>query len=72
MAIFFCLHCPHSFRTENKLKSCSKVCENKDFSSVVKPSQKDNMLKFNHYMESNKILYIIYLGLEPLIKIIDR
>ena len=27
----FCLKCPHSFRTENKLKSHKILCENKDF-----------------------------------------
>ena len=28
---FYCLNCLHSFRTENKLMSHEKDCENKDF-----------------------------------------
>ena len=28
---FYCLHCFHSLRTENKLKSHEKTCKNKDF-----------------------------------------
>ena len=27
---FYCLYCLHSFRTENKLKSHEKLCNNKD------------------------------------------
>ena len=32
---FYVLNCPHSFRTENKLKSYEKVCKNKDFCGTV-------------------------------------
>ena len=61
----------HSFRTENKLKFHEKVCKNNDFCSIVFPSEKDNILEFNHYMKSDKIPYIIYTDIESLIKKID-
>ena len=32
------------------------------------PSEKDNILKFNQYMKSDKMLYIIYADIERLIK----
>ena len=59
-----CLNCLHSFRTENKLKSHEKVCKNKDSCGIVMPSEKDNMLEFNQYMKSDKLLYITYAFLE--------
>ena len=36
------------------------------------PSRKDNKLEFNQYMKSDKMLYIIYADIEPLIKKIDE
>ena len=62
----YCLNCVHSFRTENKFKSHKKVCRNKDFCSVVMSSEDTKILEFNHYLKSNKILYIIYTDLESL------
>ena len=35
------------------------------------PSEKDNILKFNQYMKSDKMPYIIYAELESLIKKVD-
>ena len=35
-------------------------------------SQTDNISKFEHYMKSDKILYIIYADMESLIKKINR
>ena len=32
---FYCLNCPHSFRTKNKLESHKRACENKDFYNVL-------------------------------------
>ena len=55
---FYCLNCLHSFRTENKLKSCEKVCKNKDFCGIVIPPEKDNILEFNQYMKLDKMQYI--------------
>ena len=68
---FYCLNCLHSFRTENKLKSHEKVCKNKDFCGIVMPTEKNQILKFNQYMKSDKMPYIIYADPESLIKEID-
>ena len=65
---FYCLNCLHSFRTENKLRSHEKVCENKDFCGIAMPSKNDNILEFNQYMKSDKMPYIIYADIESLIK----
>ena len=70
---FYCLNCFHSFRTENKLiKSHEKVCKNKDFCGIVMPSEKNQILKFNQYMKSDKMPYIIYADIESLITKIDE
>ena len=37
-------------------------------SEIVMPSEKDNILEFNHYMKSDKMPYIIYADVECLIK----
>ena len=68
---FYCLNCLHSFRTENKLKSHEKVCKNKYFCVTIMPSEKDNILEFNQYMKSDKMLYIIYADMESSIKKLD-
>ena len=65
------LNCLHSFTTRKKLKSHKKVCENKDFGSVVMPSKDTKILEFNQYQESYKILSLIYVDLESLIKRTD-
>ena len=43
---FYCVNCLHSFRTKNNLKSHKKACENKDFSSIIMPSQDTKILEF--------------------------
>ena len=63
---FYYLNCLHSLRTENKLKSHEKVCENKVFCGVVIPSDKNNILEFNQYMNSDKIPYVFYPDIESL------
>ena len=68
---FYCLNCLNSFRAENKIKSHEKACKNKDFCGIVMPTEKHNILKFNQYMKSDKMLYIIYADIESLIKKID-
>ena len=65
---FFCLNYLHTFRTENKLNFHEKVCKNKNFCGIAMPSERDNMLEFNQYMRSDKIIYIIYAESESLIK----
>ena len=39
---------------------------------LCQPTQKNNILKFNQYMNSNKTPRIFYAGLESLIKKIDN
>ena len=41
---FYCLNCLHSFATEKKIESHKKVCENKDFCNVIKPSEDTKIL----------------------------
>ena len=52
---FYCLNWLHSFRTEIKLKSHENVCKNKDLRGIIMPSEKDQILEFNQYMESEKM-----------------
>ena len=63
---------PSFFRTKNKLKSHEKVCKNNDLCGIVLPFQKDNILKFNQHMKSDKTTCITYANLESLIYKIDR
>ena len=65
---FYCLH---SFKTKNKLKSLERVCENKDFCSVVMPSEDTKILELNQYQKSDKGSFIIYANLECIIEKID-
>ena len=68
----YCLNCLHCFRTENKLKCYKKVCKNKDFCEIALQTQKDNILKHNQLMKSDKTPFIIYADLESFIKKIDN
>ena len=68
---YFCLNCLHSFRTKNKLESHRKKCENKDFCSVIMPSEDTKILGFNQYKKSDKAPFIIYADLECIIEKID-
>ena len=45
-----------------------KRCRNKDLCGTVMPSEKDNILKFNQYIKSDKMQYIIYADIGSLIK----
>ena len=53
------------------IKSHEKACENKNFCGIIMSSKKDNILEFNQYIESDKMPYLIYTDMEPLIKKID-
>ena len=64
---FYCLNCPHSFRTENKLISHTKVSKNKDFCGISMSSEKGKILEFKQYIKSDEIPYIIYADIESLI-----
>ena len=45
------------FGTENKLKPHEKGYENKNFSRIVMPSEKDKVLEFKQYTKSDKMPY---------------
>ena len=68
---FHCLNCLHLFSTKNKIESHKKVCENKDFCSVVKPSEDAKILQCNQYQKSDKAPFIIYADLESAIENFD-
>ena len=59
---------PSFFWNKEKLKSYEKVCKNKDFRGIVMSSEKDNLLKFNQHINSDKMPNITYADLESLIK----
>ena len=56
---FYGLNYLYSFKTD-KLKSNEKVCKNKDFCGIAVPSEKNNIIEFNHYMKSDQMPYISY------------
>ena len=68
---FYCVNCLHSFRTKNNLKSHKKACENKDFCSIIMPSQDTKILEFGQYQKSDKAPFIIYADLERMIDKLD-
>ena len=57
---FYCLNCFHSYRTENKLESHKKICENHDYCHCH--------VKHNHGEKSMKVPFIIYADLECLLE----
>ena len=68
---FYCLNCPHSFRTKNKLESHKRVCENKDFCNAIMSSEDTQILEVNQYQKSDKAQFVIYADLECVIEKID-
>ena len=66
------MNCLHSFWIKKKIKSGEKMCKNKDFCRIVLPTEKNKIWKFNQYMKSDKIPYIVYTDLNSFIKKIDR
>ena len=67
---FYCLNCLHSFRTKNKLESY-KICENKGYFNVVMPFEDTKVLEFNKWQKYDKVIFLIYAGLESFIEKID-
>ena len=65
---FYCLNFFHYFRTENKLKSYKKVCENNFFCNILMSSEDTKILGFNQCQKSDKASFIIYADLECLIE----
>ena len=58
----------HCYRTENKLESHKKICENYDYCHVEMPSKDNNIIKYNHGEKSMKVPFIIYADLECLLE----
>ena len=71
MVIYLLFELCSFFRTRNKLESCKKVCENKDFCNVVMPSEDTKIVELDQYRRSNKASYITNADLESLIGKID-
>ena len=57
---FYCFNCLHSFIRDSKLKSYKKVCDNKKFCGVLRPSEDTKILDFNQYRKSDNTPSIIY------------
>ena len=64
----YCMNCPHSFRTENKLKNHKNVCENHDYYYVEMPKEDNEILKYDHGEKSMKVPFTIYADLESLLE----
>ena len=56
------------FATTKKIESNKRVCENKDLSIVIMPSEDTKILEFNHYQKSDKASFIIYGDLECIVE----
>ena len=65
---FYCLNCFHSYRTLNKLKKHERLCNNHDYCHVHMPEESKNILKYSPGDKSLKAPFIIYAGLECLLK----
>ena len=65
---FRCLNCFHSYRTENKLESHKKICENHDYCHVEMSTKGNNIIKYSHGEKSMKVPFIIYRDLECLLE----
>ena len=68
---FYCLNCPHSYRTKGKLKKHEKVCNNHDYCFVKMPNKFEKILKCNPGENSLKVSFMIYADLECLLRKID-
>ena len=64
---FYCLNCFHSYRTLNKLKKHERVCNNHDYCHVDMPKEHEK-IKYLPGEKSLKVLFIIYMDLEWLLK----
>ena len=61
------MNCLHPFGTENKHRCNEKVCKKK-ICKFMYQLRKDNVLKVNQNMNSDKVPWIIYADLKSLIK----
>ena len=65
---FYCLNWFHLYRTENKLETHKKICENHDYCRVKMPNEENKIIKYNQGEKSIKSLFIIYADLECLLE----
>ena len=65
---FYCLNCFHSFRTENKLKKHTKVCENHDYCYIELPKEDNKILRYNQEEKYMKVPFFVYADLESLLE----
>ena len=65
---FYCLNCFHSYRTKNKLEAHKKICENHDYCHVEIPTKDNNIIKYNQGEKSIKLPFVVYAGLQCLLK----
>ena len=65
---FCCWNLLHLFRTKSKRESRKKICKNKTFCGVLKPSEDTIILEFNQNWKSDKTRLIIYADLQSLNK----
>ena len=49
---FYCLNYFHSYRTEKKLESHKKICENRHYCHVEMPTKDNNIIKWRKIYES--------------------
>ena len=54
--------------TKNKLELHERSCENKDFCSIIMPSEDTKILSFDQYPKPNKAPFIIYANRECIIE----
>ena len=64
---FYCLNCFHSYRTLDKLKKHERVCGNHDY-CCIDMSNKHEKIKYLSGEKSLKVLFIVYVDLESLLK----
>ena len=64
---YFLNHLP-SFRTKNKFKNHTNICENHDYCHIEMPKENNKILEYNHGEKSTKAPFVIYTDLEYLFK----
>ena len=62
----FCLRCFNSFNCENSLKNHKEYCSTSECIKINIP-EKDPLLKFKNYCNSEKVPFIIYADMESLL-----
>ena len=65
---YYCLNCFHPYRTENKLNAHKKTCENNEYCDIEMPGPNNNLIKYNQGEKSLKLPFVVYAGLECILK----